>query len=537
MSRRRFLQLAGAAGIGLATPGLASCTPGDEPSTLDDAAEDEMPISNDVVTTHLPIDMPSRERREAAASSRMVLAHFFPVFPAIVDHRPPNDYWEDVWLPPGGTEGEIDHRAYGGLVRDRKWVGAGPTSGSVDTESKRENLRRELSLGLDAGLDGFTVELLSDGDAASPQTRAVDDLYEAALQLNDPYFRLVPMPDGTTPSTTTPEACATYVTELLGRPVPKWLIEGMPVIVPFAPEAAPQGAGSGGQPAVNFWTDVLDRVASAGAPRPLLWPCYVATWDASPQAGSFDEVAEGHGRWGEPYVAGYDHESGTVDAVTTCREAYRKPWMGFVMRQVDKPKAGSTWDSHGTRALATQWEAWIAAGDDCPVVHLPTWDDFSEGTQIAPSTTSGAAWADLTAVFSMWYKLGQLPEIVRDGLYLSSRRMIVGHDDNRFPATQSQVPSLYGTSPQSNMVEVRVFATAPATLRVFRDEELTGEFTVKAGMSSHDVPAQLGHPSAELVRDGDVVARVVGPVTIGTDHQADDRLYHLASSLRQQGRA
>lgn len=532
-TRREFLQAACLGGLGLALPFVAGCSPAPAESSDDGGGAGDGRSTTAMRTPFLPIDMPSRDEREAAAANRLVLGHFFPVFPTILDHLPPGDYWEDAWLPPGGTEGEVDHRPYGGLVRDRKWIGVGPVSGRIELGDRIANLRREISLAIEAGLDGFTVNLLTDlTSEAAPRTR-VDELYAAARELADPYFRLVPMPDGTSGSTRTSEDCSRYVGELLSRPVPGWLIDGKPVIAPFAPEAAPEGSGTGGADAVRFWQAVMDRLESDGRPSQM-WPCYVDTWSDQAQAASFDSLALGHGRWGEPVVAGYGDWRDTLGAVATSRENFRKPWMGFVMKQADRPKAGLTWDSHGTRALATQWQAWIAAGDDCPVVHLPTWDDFSEGTQIAPSRVSGPAWSDLTAVFVAWYKQGKQPEVVRDCLYLAHRRMIVGHPDNSFSSAQTQFPKLRGSAPQVNLVEVRVFARAAGILRIFIDGSLKGEFPVKPGMSSHDIPAEFGRPSAVLVRDDRSVASVNGAVTITAELESDDRLYHLASSLRQQ---
>jgi hypothetical protein len=486
----------------------------------------------DVATTptpYLPFDMPTRDER-AAITNRTVFAHYFFVFESVINHRPPGDWWDDFWLPPGGKEGPRDHRAYGGLVRDRKFVGRGPGSGRRTPEENQANMAAEIRHAVDAGCDGFALELLTRYRPGGRRTDQVLDMLAAVESSADPYFWVAPMLDGTTSSTSSVEDAAQWVDQILSSGVPTWNVDGRPMLPTFAPEAAPQGSRSGGRP---FWSDVLSTLNGRFGYDCHLWPVYVAPWLEAGQGPELDPIVYGHGRWGECWAAPFGTGSDSTDlAPAVSQESFGKPFLGYVKKQVDRPKWSDTFDAHGTRSLVSQWEAWIAAGDLCPAVQMVTWDDYGEGTQFAHSQISGAAWADLNAYYATWYKFGQPPEIVRDCIYLSNRRMIRGHPRNTYSSGQSEFPEMRGFNPPSDLIEARVFATEPATLEILIDGRVASSVQVPEGITSVDVEAEFGRPSARLGRGSAPIATVTSAVEITPQLVSNDELYHLASSLR-----
>lgn len=488
--------------------------------------------SLDVTTTatpYLPFDMPSREER-AAITNRVVFAHYFFVFESVINHRPPRDWWDQLWLPPGGQEGPRDHRSYGGLVRDRKFVGVGPESGRRSSTQNRANMATEIQHAVDAGADGFALELLTRFQPGSRRTDQVLEMLAAVRDTDDPYFWVAPMLDGTTSSTSAVENSVEWVEQILSSGVPTWSVDGRPMLPTFAPEAAPQGARSGGAP---FWSSVLSTLRDDFGYDCQLWPVYVAPWLDDGQAPEFDPIVYGHGRWGECWAEPFGSGSTSTDlAPAHSNETFGKPFLGYVKKQVDRPKWSDTFDAHGTRSLVSQWEGWISAGDLCPAVQMVTWDDYGEGTQFAHSETSGAAWADLNAYYATWYKFGQRPAIVRDCIYLSNRRMIRGHPSNTFSSGQTLFPEMKGLNPPSDLIEARVFATEPGVLEILVDGQVKSSVPVARGVTSISVDAVFGRPSARLLRGSAPVTSVTSPVEITPQLVSNDELYHLASSLR-----
>jgi len=509
-----------------------SVSPEASPSSL---ATPRPPTSRPIPTTaaggpaYLPFDMPSREAR-AAITDRVVFGHYFFVFESVINNLPPGDWWDNFWLPPGGDEGSRNHGSYGGLTRDRKFVGVGPQSGRKSSQQNRANMATEIQHAIDAGCDGFALELLTRFQPGSRRTDQVLDMLEAVRQKDDPYFWVAPMLDGTTSSTSSVDDAAAWVQQILRSGVRAWTVDGRPMLPTFAPEAAPQGAGSGGN---EFWASVMSTLSRQLGTECSFWPVYVRPWLENGQAPTMDPLAYGHGRWGECWAAPFGSGSTATDlAPLTCNDTFGKPFLGYLKKQVDRPKWSDTYDAHGTRSLASQWEGWIAAGDLCPAVQLVTWDDFGEGTQMAHSRISGAAWADLNAYYATWYKFGQPPEIVRDCVYLANRRMIRGHPRNTFSSGQTEFPTLKGLNPSSDLIEARVFATEPAVLDILVDGVVKTSVQVPAGVESVAVEAEFGVPTARLRRGSSTVASVRSPVEITPSLVSNDELYHLASSLR-----
>jgi hypothetical protein len=84
-----------------------------------------------------------------------VFAHYFPPYPISIDNADPaSDYYARNYLDPNGEGGK--HLAYGGLLRDRP-IGREPLGG----DWRSTDLRTEVDQAADAGIDGFTLDLMS----------------------------------------------------------------------------------------------------------------------------------------------------------------------------------------------------------------------------------------------------------------------------------------------------------------------------------------------------------------------------------------
>ena len=58
-------------------------------------------------------------------------------------------------------------------------------------------------------------------------------------------------------------------------------------------------------------------------------------------------------------------------------------------------------------------------------MNLPTWNDYSEGSQFAPSQKHGWSLLDINAYYLAQFKTGSAPPITRDAVYLTHRTQAV----------------------------------------------------------------------------------------------------------------
>jgi hypothetical protein len=470
----------------------------------------------------LPFELPPRE--VLAGSPRKVLPHYFVPFPRSVTSS--GDYWANEWLPPGGVEGETDHRVYGGYVRDRKPYSDDRASG-YQVRDKADEIRQAIA----AGFDGFCVDVLQAGDGKQRWEQLLE-LVDACEDVGDPTFKLVLMPDGTTSATNSPETLADMIAGIADSPSLMRHDDGRLLIAPYMPERAPNNAGDGGPAAVAFWQDFALALRDHGD-DPLLWFVYTNTWTDEEQAPSFDGIAYGHSRWGDrDEVACSSESDSNRGAPAYCREHFPgRLWMHPVPGSSDmRPYAGYWWESAGTGALRAGWAAAIDGEADW--VQVPTWDDFSECSQIVATDGSGHAWQDIHSYYLTWYKTGAAPEIVRDGLYLIHRTQPLTGVDYTSSQSKFMPTTPKGSTTAADEVEVLAFLTAPADVTVQIGGTPTTFRDVPAGVQSRKVPVRVGDVTATATRGGQTVASVASPHEISTRQVSQDYTYKATSGLR-----
>ena len=153
-----------------------------------------------------------------------------------MDNKDPSvDYYARNYLQASGESGKF--AAYGGLLRDRP-IGRAPLSGNYQLQDLETEVRQARS----AGLDGFTVDILS---LTSANWDRVELLLEAAHDA-DPSFKIMLMPDMTTLDGQTPEALATAMETLGKYPAAFHLADGRLVVSPFKAEAKTASGGPAG---------------------------------------------------------------------------------------------------------------------------------------------------------------------------------------------------------------------------------------------------------------------------------------------------
>ncbi|MFG2997881.1 glycoside hydrolase family 71 protein [Streptomyces sp. NPDC048340] len=449
----------------------------------------------------LPFDMPQPAAlRSGNAGKKLVFAHYFTPYPLSLDNASADaDYYTRNYLNPGGENGK--HARYGGLLRDRP-LPVPPKSGAWELA----NLQQEVRTARAAGLDGFTLDMLS----LSGQNRDRANLLMEAARSVDPAFRIMLMPDMTSLKTDDPAVLADAVAELGKAPAAHRLADGRLVVSPFKAE----------QQKPDWWSRVMDVLQSRHGIRTALVPLFLE-FDANNAA--FAPISYGFSEWGSRSYVG--QEGAAADVRRT--HGMGKIWMQPVSVQDARPNQGIYDEAGNTATLRTTWTRAIEDGADW--VQLTTWNDYSEGSQFAPSLHNGHAYLDLSSYYLTKFKTGAWPKIVRDTVYLTARTQFAGAGPT---GGQSLVMALRrGSAPARDKVEVLSFLTGPASVRTAVGSA-KGTYEAPAGLHSELLPLGPGTSSATVLRDGKPGAGVELPYPVDRTVEVQDLQYHAATSGR-----
>ncbi len=435
------------------------------------------------------------------AAPKKVFAHYFTPFPVSIDNRAPErDYYATHYLSPQGEGGKF--AASGGFIKQRPLPRNVIDGAGWDRADAAQDVRRAAAL----GIDGFAVNLLASRGLHWERARALLDVAAAV----DPGFRILLMPDMEAEFKAEPQRVAEVVRVLGRHPAAYRLPDGRLVLAPYNAQTR----------SAAWWGELLAALRAEGAPV-ALWPV-LQGWAA--HAPAFVPISVGLSDWGDrsPGV-----NRGWVAAPARAR-ALGVMFMSTVAPQDARPKDLLYWEARNSENYRVMWEAAIAGGADA--VHIVSWNDYSEATEIAPS--SGTQWSfyDLTAYYAAWFKTGARPPIVRDVLYYFHRRHRTGAQPS--PVKQPRPYRLGGGSDApADDLEVLVFATAPATLRVVQGAR-SSEHPVAAGLVAVRVPLAQGTPALTLLRGGQVVAAVTSGFAVDDRIEYQDLLYRSGSSRR-----
>ncbi|GHB60767.1 hypothetical protein GCM10010347_33520 [Streptomyces cirratus] len=453
-------------------------------------------------TGALPFDLPAPAAlRSGAAGKKLVFAHYFTPYPLSLDNASAEaDYYTRNYLNPAGENGK--HQRYGGLLRDRP-LPVPPKSGDWEYA----NLRQEVRTARDAGVDGFTLDLLS--LSGSNWDRA--ELLMTAAHSVDPAFKIMLMPDMTALPSDDPAVLADALAALAAHPAAHRLGDGRLVVSPFKAEAKSAG----------WWSRVMDSLQSRHGVRTALVPLFL---DFDANHAAFAPISHGFSEWG---TRSYVGQEGTTAEVHRAHQA-GKIWMQPVSVQDSRPNQGVYDEAGNTATLRSTWTHAIDDGADW--VQLTTWNDYSEGTQFAPSLHNGYAYLDLTSYYLTRFKTGSPPRIVRDTLYLTARTQFASAGPT---GGQSLVMApRKGSAAPRDTVEVLSFLTEPAAVRTTVGS-VQGAYESPAGLHCELLPLKPGTSSARVVRDGRAVAEVELPYPVDRTVDVQDLQYYAATSGRE----
>lgn len=435
------------------------------------------------------------------STTKKVFAHYFPPYPVSFDNQPPaSDYYARNYLTPDGENGK--HAAYGGLLRDRPQERA-PLPGNWEAT----DFLSEVNDAADAGIDGFTVDIMSLSGQNWTRTVGVTEAAAAARR----NFVIVPNIDASASAgSASPAQVALRLSQLYASPAAYRLGTGEYVLSSFKAEAQ----------SPHWWSEIKSVLQTKYG----IEVAFIAVFNDASEANmrAFAPISYGLGNWGARTpvtVAAEADYAGQARALGV-------KWMSPVAVQDARPSGGKYAEAGNTETLRASWERAIA--DDADFVQIATWNDYSESTAVAPSAAHGKAFLDIGAFYARQFKTGAAPAVTGDALYLTHR--IQPFAAQPTIPSRLMVPTLDGTSmAPRDTVEVLTVLRAPASVSVTIGEE-EHTFNAPAGLSAVTLPLRLGSVSAVASRDGASIASVDSPFQVVSRPSVQDLQYYAVSS-------
>ncbi|MFT2090328.1 endo-1,3-alpha-glucanase family glycosylhydrolase [Paraglaciecola sp. 2405UD69-4] len=443
-----------------------------------------------------------------AGNEKLVFAHYFtPYVPMINNRLPGEDYYDLHYLNPYGESSKFLEK--GGLLRERPIARAPFTD---DLDWKVADATHEVRQAAAIGIDGFSMNILA---TSGFHWDRIERIYNAAEELGD--FKLLIMPDMSARFSNYPEEFVPMIQLLAERSASYRLDDGRLVISPYLAE----------KQSPTWWKEVLDELKGLGIQVALVplyqgWSSDLATFkEEEPEA--YEEYVYGVSDWGSRSpTSAYG-----LEAVADKAHEESKIWMAPVSPQDHRPKSLIYTEAGNSETYRTMWESAINGNSDW--VQIITWNDYSETTEIKPSTQSGYAFYDLTAFYIEWFKTEEIPDVNQDAMYAfyrehSTEALLSGEVQTR------TLTSVNGETPR-NEIELLAFLKEQATLEITIAGEVYQQ-SFNAGMASYKVPLSEGTPEFKIIRNDIVVKHMFGEFEINNNIDIQDLSYRGSSSLR-----
>ena len=452
-------------------------------------------------TGYLPFDM------SQLPSDKMVFAHYVTWLPVSIDNLPADqDYYTTQYLTPVGEDGS--HAEYGGYLRDRPL----PRDPIAGDDWRDVDVANEIAAAKSVGIDGFAVDIA----APDIQDEQIQRLLTQAQQAGD--FSIMVTADMSGPlGAVTEDEFASQFASYLNSPGAYRLSDGRVVLQAFYAEGK----------SAEWWGNAIDALHDDYGVDVAFVPTFL---DATDNMDDFDSISYGFGNWGGRNPADADPNStlpgSQVDAVRQAH-ALGKIWMQPVAFQDSRPRAGQYEEAGNSTLNSNDWQ--IAIDEGAEWVQLVTWNDYAEGTAMAPSVGHGYRMLDMQAYSIADFKYGATPTITRDALYVTHRTQ-PSDATSIWPETMPLQPKPGSPDPTDN-VEVVVFATAPATV-VATIGGVTSTCAVGGGRSVCTFPLREGDVSVSLLRNGTYTAVAKSPYAVTGTPYVSDLEYYVSGGLR-----
>lgn len=490
-------------------------------------------VSFDTVSnSRFPFVKVTRAELMAAADAhtppRIIAAHYFPSFPINVQNLAPvAEYYYDDWITPTGEGGIWE--AKGGYLRQTPPRTAIIPDATADAPDEYENtlIRHELRLLWDMGINCVAPDIL--GNSGQNYDRCVRVAGIIDNDYTDLY--LLVMPDLTSSyiaGGTGDDDLATVVDTFTDYTQAYVGSNGRVVVSCY-------GAQDSDFPAAD-WVTLIGNMSSTHSKEIDIMPVY--TGHASYAAGLITALSGGGysarlygiGEWARGYVSGAEDRVDDVALLANSATYGQSASMFYpVTAQVHRPKNPLYQGAQNFDTLLTFCQGMVSADPDH--IQLCTWNDYSEGTEFAPSTGTSYALYDITAYYIQWWVMGVEPDIEEDNIYYCHRKMLT---------TASAISGATQTTPFSedagvfdDYIQMLAFLSAPATIEITYNG-VTTTSDVSAGVQT--LKAAIGAagsaPSFRIIRSGSTVKQLTSDYSIADEYDVADFLYYCGSTNR-----
>jgi hypothetical protein len=396
-------------------------------------------------------------------------------------------------------------------------------------QSPKDIARDDIRAALEAGIDGFALNVFSGKQAA----HALDHFIGAANSLGADNFKVVLSVDTahSFPFQDLIQAIIRYGAD------PHYLkLDGKPVLTTYRNQDD------------SWWKrNVLDPLNALGHPVTFIPYFHLPSpnrdtptkqaWlnkiDDSPSIdGLFPFIIPGSPPFysGDPRLG--RHKWSGLEAQENLAAALRE--RGKIMIGQYMPyywgicrSAGQYVEFQGGRGMANNWTS-IIERQRPQGVEIVTWNDHIESTFIQPTRIPSTKFPDIVTqphlgyyellkYYISWYKRGTLPQITKDGVFYFYRTHPLGAVARRAAAKckpESVTDGQLWGAPQ-DVIYVTTALTSAAKLRVTSGTK-TYTFDVAPGMTTTDVPFLAGPQTFEIVRNGVVLASGRGTLIVAS---------------------
>ncbi|QXT63427.1 endo-1,3-alpha-glucanase family glycosylhydrolase [Tessaracoccus palaemonis] len=441
-------------------------------------------------------DKTSEATDSATDNGKMVFAHYFPPYPVSIDNKASDaDYYARHYLVASGENGK--YASVGGLLRDRPL-----TRDPISSNYKLADLKTEVRQAIDAGIDGFAVDILS--LSGSNWDRTVLLMQAAEAVSSD--FKIMLQVDATANAGKASDADLAAALATLSKYSSVYKVGGKVVISPFKAE----------NKTASQWKSVLDLMKSKYSISTAFFPVFL---NAS-KMSDYASISMGFGNWGarDPLL--------TANGPDYAAQAHKlgKLWMQPVAVQDERPNQKLYDEAGNTETLRAGWDK--AISQDADWVLLTTWNDYSEGTSFAPSDDHGYSFLDISKYYATQFKTDAKPAITSDVIYVTHR--IQSYKTK--PSYSGVMVQWSGnrTTPRDT-VELLTFLKASTTVSV-KVGSKSYSYTAPAGVSAKTFALETGYTTVTATRSGSTVASVKTKDAVTATVTQQDLSYHAVSS-------
>jgi hypothetical protein len=446
---------------------------------------------------------PAEAGTKPGAPTKKVYAHWH-WFPTSFDNWPPEkDQYAD-YMSPDGSQGKL--KSEGGFIRERPL----PRAPRPEANWAVLDMLEEIKTADHIGLNGFLFNMggIDDG---SPYMVNLRNMLEAA-QKGPPGFEIVLSIDTVILVKTPVEAIADAILKLAQTPHVARHTDGRLVLGAFSPE----------QWDIGRWKELLQRLTRGGE-KVFFFPTFL---DAR-KIIDFMELIDGASMWGVDKLS----DVPLLKRVGRLVKQAGKVWASIVWPQDFRPHNRWFSECRNSELFRASWTAAMEIESD--VVNIATWNDYSEGSEIRPSTSIQYAFYDLAAFYIAWFKKGTMPPITEDVIFYFHRI-----ESTEARGTGTAQPFRFATNlvsrfadPPQNEIELLALLKEPGKLTISTAKD-SKSLNAKAGITSFRIPLVPGGVSFQLSRENATVISLPSAYEIRETSTYQDLLYHAGSSSR-----